>query len=84
MRKKCPYLKIFWSVFSRIRTEYEEIRITVRMREDKDQNNSKYGHFSLSALQPGWFFSNTKTSTVCKRSLTFDHEFFEEYLDARF
>ena len=62
MRKKFPYLKIFWSVFSRIRIEYGEIRMSVRMREDTDQNNSKYGHFSRSALQPEWFFSNTKTS----------------------
>ena len=26
LREKCPYLKFFWSVFSRIRTEYGEIR----------------------------------------------------------
>ena len=25
LREKCPYLEIFWSVFSRIRTEYGEI-----------------------------------------------------------
>ena len=25
LRKKCPYLELFWSVFSRIRTEYGEI-----------------------------------------------------------
>ena len=24
--KKCPYSELFWSVFSRIRTEYGEIR----------------------------------------------------------
>ena len=24
MREKCPYLEFFWSVFSRIRTEYGE------------------------------------------------------------
>ena len=27
LRNKCPYSEIFWSVFSLIRTEYEEIRI---------------------------------------------------------
>ena len=27
MRKKCPYLELFWSVFSRIRTEYREIKV---------------------------------------------------------
>ena len=26
LRKKCPYSEFFWSVFSRIRIEYEEIR----------------------------------------------------------
>ena len=40
MRKKSPYLKLFWSVFSRIRIEYGEI-----------QNNSEYGHFLNSAIR---------------------------------
>ena len=44
--------KLFWSVFSRIRTEYGETRsiypYTVRMRENVDQNNSEYGHISRS------------------------------------
>ena len=48
----CPFLKLFWSVFSHIRTEYGEIWSTssysVRMLENTDQNNSKYGHFSRS------------------------------------
>ena len=43
--KKCPYWELSWSVFSRIRTEYGEIRsislYTVRIRENKDQNNSE-------------------------------------------
>ena len=39
MRKKCPYSELFWSVFSRIRTEYGE------MRRDTDENNSEYEHF---------------------------------------
>ena len=51
-RKKWPYSELFWSVFSHIRTEYGEIlRISpysVRMRENVDQNNSEYGHFSRS------------------------------------
>ena len=42
LREKCPYSELFWSVFSRIRTEYGEIlRISlysVRMRENTDQN----------------------------------------------
>ena len=47
-----PYSELFWSVFTLIWTEYGEIlRIfpySVRMRENVDQNNSKYGHFSRS------------------------------------
>ena len=42
----------FWSIFSRIRTEYGEIlRISpysVRIRENTDQSNSKYGYFLRS------------------------------------
>ena len=42
--KRCPYSELFWSVFSRIKTEYREIiRISsysVLMR------NPEYGHFS--------------------------------------
>ena len=49
LRKKCPYSELFWSTFSRIRTEYGEILLispnSVRMRENADQNNSEYGHF---------------------------------------
>ena len=49
LRKKCPYSKLFQSVFPRIRTEYGEIRsispYSVRMRENMDQNNSEFGHF---------------------------------------
>ena len=52
MRKKCPHSELFCSVFSRIRTEYGEIRsispYSVRMRENTDQNNSEYGHFLRS------------------------------------
>ena len=50
LRKKCPYSELFWSVFFRIWAEYGEIlRISpysVRMRENTDQNNSEYGHFT--------------------------------------
>ena len=54
--EKCPYSEFFWSVFSRIRTEYGEIlRISpysVRMRENRDQKNSENGHFSCSVYSP--------------------------------
>ena len=38
LREKCPYSVLFLSAFSRIRTEYGEIR-----SKNADQNNSKYG-----------------------------------------
>ena len=48
----CPYSESFWSIFSRIRTEYGEILCispySVRMQENTDQKNSEYGHFSRS------------------------------------
>ena len=48
----CPYSELFWSVFSRISTEYREIRsispYSVQIWENADQNNSEYGHFSRS------------------------------------
>ena len=54
LRKKCPYLEFFWSVFSRIRTEYGYIGsiscYSVQMAEKMDQKNSEYGHFSCSAI----------------------------------
>ena len=47
---KCPYSELIWSTFPCIRTEYEEtLRLSpysVRIRENADQNNSKYRHFS--------------------------------------
>ena len=52
LREKYPYSELFWSVFSRIRTEYREIRnissYSVRMQENTDLNNSEYGCFLRS------------------------------------
>ena len=52
LHEKCPYSEFFWSVFSAIWTEYQEILpiypYSVRMRENTDQKNSKYGHFLRS------------------------------------
>ena len=60
LREKCPYSEIFWSVFSRIRTEYGEILRTspylVQMRENTDQKNSEYGHFSCVVDKPDYQF----------------------------
>ena len=57
LREKCPYSELFWSAFSRIRTEYGEIRsislYSVRMGENADQNNSEYGYFLSSVNHTG-------------------------------
>ena len=54
LREKCPYSELFWSAFSRIRTEYGEIiRISwysIQMRENADQNNCGYKHFLRSEM----------------------------------
>ena len=50
--EKCPYLELFWSVFSHIRAEYGEmLRISpysVRMWENTNQNNCECGLFLRS------------------------------------
>ena len=49
LRKKCLCSELFWSVFSRIQTEYQSISpYSVRMRKNRDLTNYKYGHFSSS------------------------------------
>ena len=54
LREKCPYLELFWSRFSRIWTEHGEILLialySVRMRENGDQKNSEYRHFTNFVL----------------------------------
>ena len=58
MRKKCLYSELFWSVFSRIRTDYGEKRSipssSVQLRENMGQNNSQYGYF-LRSVNLGFF-----------------------------
>ena len=45
---------VFWSLFPRILTEYGDLQskspYSVRMREDTDQKNSKYRHFSRRGI----------------------------------
>ena len=54
LRGKCPNTEVFWSVFSRIRTEYGEIiRILpyqVQMRENTDQKQLRI--WTLHAMRP--------------------------------
>ena len=65
LREKYPYLEFFWSVFSRIRTEFGEIQsissYSVLMWENADQKNSEYWYFSRSDsylfVWPGLFIA---------------------------
>ena len=72
LNKKCPYSELFWSAFSRIRTEYGEIRsispYSVQMRENADQNNSEYGHFSRNPhyTKSSLSFCRFKRNMICK------------------
>ena len=34
LSKKCPYSELFWSAFSHIRTEYGEIRVSLRIQSE--------------------------------------------------
>ena len=54
LREKCPYSELLWSAFSRIRTQYGEVRsipYSVQMRESADQNNSKLPLFIRKDLE---------------------------------
>ena len=80
-RKKCPYSELFWSSFSRIRTEYGEIRsispYSVRMRENVDKNNSECRHFSRSGASVNFSFRvDGNVSFHCSPKLSFSHTMF--------
>ena len=72
LRENCRYSELFWSVFSRIRTKYEEIQsispYSVQKRGNADQNNSENEHFSrrensveISMFQFRILLTKTKT-----------------------
>ena len=50
LRDKYPYFEFFWSIFSRIWTEYKEmLRISpysVQVQENWNKQSSEYGYFS--------------------------------------
>ena len=66
LREKCPYSEFFWSVFSRIWTEYGEILLIGRMRENMDQKNSEYGRFLHTAFVFSLLYE-------CTSKLCFEH-----------
>ena len=41
LSEKCPYLKFFWSLFSRIRTEYVEIRVSLPIQSEYGKIRTK-------------------------------------------
>ena len=70
--KKCPYSELFWSVFSRIRTEYRDIRrdtgrippYSIQIRKKADQNNSKYEQLSRSVHLTSYLCFSLKIITL--------------------
>ena len=73
--KKYPCSELFWSAFSRIRTEYGEILCispySVQMPENTDQNNSEYKHFSRSGHTQRRVSSKNTRETFTKRKRKF-------------
>ena len=81
-KEKCPYSKLFWSVFPHMQTECgnilrispssvrrREIPISpysVGMWENTNQNNSKYEHFSRSAKSKCYCFNHSRRSRIQK------------------
>ena len=66
--------ELFWSVFSRIRTEYGEILLTspysVQILENTDHNHSKYGHFLRSGTP-----NSLKKEISSSSNAEFKHQF---------
>ena len=51
LREKCLHSEFFWSIFSPNAGKYGPESLcpySVQMRENTDQKNSEYGHFSRS------------------------------------
>ena len=78
LQKECPYLELCWSVFSRIRTEYREIRsrdgevrsispYSVEIRENEDQHNSECGHFLRSGRDEQNSIGKTESKNYRKK-----------------
>ena len=73
LSEKRSYSEFFLSIFSPIRTEYGEILLIspylAQMRENMDQKNSEYGHFSRrvtvnDSLKRGIFPNELKLTEV--------------------
>ena len=69
LREKCSNTEfLFWSVLSRIRTEYREIRSisshSVQTWENTDQKNSVFGHFLCSVPSQNLIKYNEKQACI--------------------
>ena len=58
LHKKCSYSEFFWSVFSRIWTEY-----SIRMQENMEEKNSEYGNF-IRSVSPSQTSDTLRTKFV--------------------
>ena len=80
LRKTCPYLELFWSVFPSTWTDKGEILsispYSVQTRENMDQKNSEYGHFSSSV-------KTARFSTLWMKWLQLKNVFFTDHRDQR-
>ena len=54
LRKKCPYSELFWSAFVPHSGSISSYSVRIRdkiCRQNRDQNNSEYGHFLRSVIK---------------------------------
>ena len=69
--ESCQYLEFFWSVFSRIWSEYREMQsnspYSVQMQKNTDQKSFGFGHFSRCDAVGG--SQHRKSSTRRKQNL---------------
>ena len=68
----CPQLEFFWPVFSRIWTEYGDIRsislYSVRMQENMYLKNSEYGQFLRSKQLQSLMLSHSQLTFTYSKS----------------
>ena len=65
--KKCPYSEFFLSVFSRIRTEYGEIRSTLTTGSGKDQEELIYNILIPMSSEPQLGTHHKDTDTLISK-----------------
>ena len=75
LRKKCPYSELFWSAFSRIRTEYEWYRVSLciqsecgkmrtRITPNTDTFHEVYWKTSLRNVFPSTFLAFSDSTFI--------------------